>query len=300
MFFAAQVPSWIAAGATPGIGAPSWMRNARSPATKISGCPGAERSGCTSTRPALSSGTPSDFASGDAALPAAQNTVRQGMRSSPTYTASGSNARHERIRAHLHAELGEEAAGRLGDLLAEGGEQARSALEQDRACAPRVDVMELIRHGVPRHLRQDARELHAGGSAADDHERHERLLLRCVGALLRVLERQQETPADLARIRERLEPRRERFPFGMPEVRVARARRDDQIVVRHLERAAIRDHHLPRRVDPADVGEQHGDVLLLAQQPPDGRRDLARREHGHRHLVEQRREGVVVVAVEDR
>ncbi len=48
------------------------------------------RSGSTSTRPARSSGTPSERASGDAATPAAQITVRAGRRLPPRSTPSAS------------------------------------------------------------------------------------------------------------------------------------------------------------------------------------------------------------------
>ena len=60
--------------------------------TKTSPWPGIVRSGSTWTRPARSSGTPSDRASGDAATPAAQITVRAAIRSRPMPTPSASIA----------------------------------------------------------------------------------------------------------------------------------------------------------------------------------------------------------------
>ena len=42
------------------------------------------------------------------------------------------------------------------------------------------------------------------------------------------------------------------------------------------------------------------DVRLPPQDPANGRRDVAWRERGHRHLVEQRLEDVMVAAVDDR
>jgi hypothetical protein len=53
-------------------------------ATKISACPGTVRSGSTGTRPLRSSVTPSDCATGDAATPAAQTTVRAGTNFPPS------------------------------------------------------------------------------------------------------------------------------------------------------------------------------------------------------------------------
>ncbi len=56
--------------------------------TKISRRPGTEVSASTMTRPALSSGEPSFEPSGDASTPAAQNTLRAGIVSSPARIVS--------------------------------------------------------------------------------------------------------------------------------------------------------------------------------------------------------------------
>ncbi len=80
-------PSCIATGATPGrvIGEPSRSRTrTMSPSAKISGWPGSVRSASTVTRPARSSSAPvcsaNAEASPEAVTPAAQTTVRVGMR----------------------------------------------------------------------------------------------------------------------------------------------------------------------------------------------------------------------------
>ena len=52
------------------------------------------------------------------------------------------------------------------------------------------------------------------------------------------------------------------------------------------------------QVEPGDLGQLDADVLVLAQHVADGRRDLARREHARRHLVQERLEQVVVAPVE--
>ena len=76
---AACLPIWLAAAASPGVPGTT----AASPATKTCGCPGIDRSGVTSARPARSTGIPIVLIRGEAALPAAQNTVRVAIRSSP-------------------------------------------------------------------------------------------------------------------------------------------------------------------------------------------------------------------------
>ncbi len=86
---AATSPCCLAAGAMPGTSHPSGvMIAAVSPMMKIAGCPCSVRSGCTGTRPARSPSNPSHAAAGDAAPPAAQTAVRQGMNSWPMHRPS--------------------------------------------------------------------------------------------------------------------------------------------------------------------------------------------------------------------
>ena len=79
-------------------------KHAASPTTKTSGCPGIERSGSTSTRPARSSGAPSDCHERrrrDAGRP---DTVPASIRSPPSITPCASMSVTRRALAHLDAE----------------------------------------------------------------------------------------------------------------------------------------------------------------------------------------------------
>ena len=87
--------------------------SATSPITKISGCPGTDRSGPTFTRPARSLSTPSHSAAGDAFTPAAQMMVRVSMRSAPIETPPQSHIRDAGAEPDLHAELFERVPRRL-------------------------------------------------------------------------------------------------------------------------------------------------------------------------------------------
>ena len=59
--------------------------------------------------------------------------------------------------------------------------------------------------------------------------------------------------------------------------------------------------HPPRRdVDAGHLAEKHLDVLLARQHAADRLGDIGRRQRRGRHLIEQRHEQVVVVAVDDR
>src|SRR3954463_10296084 len=51
-------------------------------------------------------------------------------------------------------------------------------------------------------------------------------------------------------------------------------------------------------VDAGHLAEEHRRILLATDDPADRIADLPRRENGSRHLVEQRHEHVVVVAVD--
>jgi hypothetical protein len=175
----------------------------------------------------------------------------------------------------------------------------RRAFEQEDARRLWTDVPEVLAERVPRDLGERSRELDAGRSAADNHERQQTALL--VGGRLAFgcLERQQDTPPDVERIVERLQARRARRPLGVSEVRVCGAGGNDQEVERDRG-TFVEEHPHSGHVDVGGVGEQHRDVLLMAQHPADRRRDVARRQRGGGHLVEQRLEQMVVVAIEQR
>src|SRR6185295_4254017 len=103
-----------------GRGCPSgpWTLD-MSPMANTSLWPGSERSGSTNTRPARSSGTPSERARGEAATPAAHP------------DRVGGDPRHRRAGAHLHADTGE-GGGRVGGQRGgEAREQSRPALDED-------------------------------------------------------------------------------------------------------------------------------------------------------------------------
>jgi hypothetical protein len=85
----------------------------------------------------------------------------------------------------------------------------------------------------------------------------------------------------------------------VPEVRVTRSGRDDQIVVRQLRAA--------RELDPAcgeiesgDLRQQRLDVARVSQDMTQRRCDLSGRQYCQGHLVQQRLERMMVLAVDQR
>ena len=118
-----------------------------------------------------------------------------------------------------------------------------------------------------------------------------------IGLALGGLERQQDAPADVERVLERLQAGGESLPLVVAEIRVGGAGRDDQNVKR--ERAVGQDHPLGRQVDRRGIGQHDVDVLLSAEDPADGRRDVGGAQGGRGHLVEQGLKEMVVGAIDD-
>src|SRR6516162_11123073 len=89
-----------------------------------------------------------------------------------------------------------------------------------------------------------ASQLDTGRAAADDHKGQQfALYLRRVG-ILRLLEGEQQAAADAGRILDLFQTRRERTPIVMPEIAVASAGRQDQVIVRN---ARVPRYHVARR-----------------------------------------------------
>jgi hypothetical protein len=153
------------------------------------------------------------------------------------------------------------------------------------------------REREPTHLADRAGELDAGRSAAHDHERQARLARLRILRALGELERGQHAPPDLGRLFQRLESRREALPALLPEVRVLRAGREQQVIVCELAEVAAHDARIA--VDRARFTLNHRDVPVARQQAADRHRDLGRAQAGHRDLIEQRLEQVMIATIDD-
>ena len=88
----------------------------------------------------------------------------------------------------------------------------------------------------------------------------------------------------------------------MPEVRLTRARRDDEAVVGDLAAAIQRVDRQATcaQIDGDDFAEDDVGVALVAEQFAQGGRDVPLRQEPRRKLVEQRLEQVMVGAVDER
>ena len=141
-------------------------------------------------------------------------------------------------------------------------------------------------------------EFSAGGSAADQHERHPRSKFRGIGFALGGFKRGEDARAHRSSIIDSLEARRELFPLGMAEVLMRGSGSDDQSVVRQL---TIAENHLAiLGINAHRFGENHASIFLVVDDLAQRRGDIGRRERSGGNLIQKRLEEVIVGAVDER
>ncbi len=274
------------------------MDSAVSPMAKTFGRPGTDRSAPTLRRPALSASAFSHFEAGEATTPAAHSTVRAGMRAPLTVTPSSSMRSTRLFSRTSHAEPLQRVLRLFRQRLGEGRQDARRGLHQDYLGLCRIEMAELLLHAEACQLRDGARQLDTGRTSTHDQERQQAAALQLVLGGFGPLECGQHAPAHLGGILDPLQPRGIRPPFVAAEVTVRGTGGEHEVVVRQ---SALAHHDLaPFGVHARHFAEQHVGVEMLAEQPADRRRDVARRQPGGGHLIEQRLEQVIVVAVDQR
>ena len=123
----------------------------------------------------------------------------------------------------------------------------------------RIDAAEVTPQCNPHHVRQRRREFHAGGTRADQHERHLSRAFVLVLSRCGQFERAQDFGSDRLGIDEALEPRRISRELVVPEVARPHAGRDHQIIERDLADADARGGRLNRagsNVDARDLRQE--------------------------------------------
>ena len=207
---------------------------------------------------------PATRPSGEACTPAAQRTVRAAMRSLVPprcrVTLSASMAVTRVCVQHRHPELRELHRGLCRQLWRKRRQQTVFAFDQQDAASAGLMARKSC-FSVWRAISPSAPASSTPvGSAADEHERQPRALRLGIGLALGRLEREQDAPADLGGVLDRLEPGGERRPVGVAEVVMAGPGGDDQRVVAEL---AVAEHHTSlQRIDVDHLGQQHARVLL--------------------------------------
>ena len=148
-------------------------------------------------------------------------------------------------------------------------------------------------------LGERAGEFDAGRPGADDREGQPGRARLGIVLGFGAFECGEDAAADVERIVERLQSRRVRGPVVVAEIRVGGAGREQQGVV--VEGAAVGEAQaLVVGLDLRDLAQQHGDVLLPAQDVAQRRGDVRRGKTGGGDLVEQRLEQMMVAAIDQR
>ena len=184
----------------------------------------------------------------------------------------------------------------VGLLGRECRQQARSRFYQRNAGRARIDAAEIRGQGLPRDLRDRAGHFDPGGAAADDDESEQTPLRSGVGHELGLLEGNQNAAADAGRILDTLQARRIIGPFVVTEIGMHSAGRDHQIIVSNV--AEIGVQQLLRRIDAVHLFHQHRHIRLSAQDVPNWPGHIGRRQRRGRHLIEQRLEAMMVLAID--
>jgi hypothetical protein len=156
---------------------------------------------------------------------------------------------------------------------------------------------------MPRELADLAGQLDARGPGADDREGQPGGPLLGVVLPFRHLEGTEDSSTQRQRLLERLHPGRPAREAVVAEVGRPHPTGEDQAVVADGPLAGVRaahDQSPGRRVDRGHLAHLDRHVALPAQDVARDRRDLAGGENAGCHLVEERREKVVVGPLEQR
>ena len=137
-------------------------------------------------------------------------------------------------QAHFYAKIDKLLQCTRRQVLRKRGQDARFAFHQNDARLRRVDVTKILRQRVACNLRDRARHLHTGRTAADNDKRHSSFTRCFVADFLGVLKRQQDPPPDLNGVFQTFETRRKLLPFRMTKVRMPRARCQNEVIVAEL------------------------------------------------------------------
>ena len=131
----------------------------------------------------------------------------------------------------------------------------------------RVERPEVALQRAARQFRDLAGELDTRRPSADDRERQQGVAPLELGLELRQLERTEDPSTKLERIVDRLHPRREYRELVVAEVRLRRARSNDEAVELDMRLPAgdLEDHPTTGEIDVHDLTQQHLGVPLVPQ-----------------------------------
>jgi hypothetical protein len=169
-------------------------------------------------------------------------------------------------------------------------------LNQQHAHGADVQRGIILAHNVSHQFGDRAREFYAGRAAADHHKPQQTLPLQRIGLVDGALKAGDQMVADRQRVGHVLEFKAVGGDFVQAEEIGCAARRNDQFVVGDF--GLVGDHHPPLTIDRTHRCQPELHVAEAAHHRPHRLRDLLGFQSGGCHLVQQRPEAVVVVAID--
>ena len=202
-----------------------------------------------------------------------------------------------RSKYHLDAEPFEASGRSPAELRIEGPQHAVGRLDEDDASLAQVDAREVAAKYPREQFGEPAGELHACGSAADDHD-VEQTVLDPEWVAVGSLHAGEDVRPDLDRISHRLQPERVLRHAGHAEGVRDRTRRQDEMVVGEAPTVVEVDKSFIE-VNAGDRADHHRGVALPVEDPSRRVRDVVSIESRRGDLIEQRLERVVVSLVDE-
>ena len=203
----------------------------------------------------------------------------------------------ERVEADLDPEFRDLFERAARERFGKRAEQPVTAFDEQDA-HPARETRKVAGNDVSSHLTEHAGQLDAGRTAADHDEAEQRLAQARVFRLGRAFEAAEDVVAQRDGVLDMMQRKRAGFGVGVAVVLGRAARRDDQLVV--SEAFAVRELQRARgEVDPLHVGHPEARVRQPAQDRAHRVAHVLRGQPRRRHLVQQRQEGVVVLAIDD-
>ena len=198
---------------------------------------------------------------------------------------------------HFHAQSLKLLSRFFRERFRKRGKHAGSGFQQQHAGRMQINAAEFVSKRVASNLGQGSGEFHPGRPGADDGEGEPGRLRRRIRLHLGTFEGRQDASANGQRIVEGFQPRREAGPVVMPEVGMRGTGGQHQVIVVMCLALGI-DHPLARGFDHARFSHQNGDIALPTQDVAQWRGNVRSRQAGCGHLVEQRLEHVVILAIQ--
>ena len=169
---------------------------------------------------------------------------------------------------HFDAKRRERPARGIAQFRRKRRQDGVARLHQDDSRLGGIDGSKFIAQCLAGDLRERAGELYSGRSASNQDERQQLSSTRRIGLAFGALERKQDATPNLKGILERLQSRSIPVPLIVTKIAVARARRDDEIVVVD-QRGVFQTNLSARKVYRIRLGEQHPDIPRVPEDPSD-------------------------------